>query len=270
MTTSDQIDISSSIAPHLPLLRRFARALTGSQRSGDEYAAATLEAILADRTTYDPSLGAQVALYRVFHAIWSSSGAQIETPGASEGGLAEMAQRRLRDLMPGTRVAFLLHSLENFATSDIAAIMRITEPEAEELIRIGTEEITSQIAGRVLIIEDEPIIAMDLEAIVRALGHDVVGLAATRDNAVAAAMERKPNLILADIQLADGSSGIDAVSEILTSFTVPIIFITAYPERLLTGERPEPTFLITKPFTEQQVRAAIGQALFFESVADLP
>jgi hypothetical protein len=48
---------------------------------------------------------------------------------------------------------------------------------------------------------------------------------------------------------------------------VPVIFITAYPDRLLTGERPEPTFLITKPFQESTVQAAISQALFFESSA---
>jgi hypothetical protein len=49
----------------------------------------------------------------------------------------------------------------------------------------------------------------------------------------------------------------------LSSFSAPVIFITAYPERLLTGERPEPAFLITKPFQPETVKAAIGQALFF-------
>ena len=72
-----------------------------------------------------------------------------------------------------------------------------------------------------------------------------------------------PGLVLADIQLADGSSGIDAVKDILKRFDVPVIFITAFPERLLTGERPEPTFLITKPFQPETVKAAISQALFF-------
>jgi CheY-like chemotaxis protein len=146
--------------------------------------------------------------------------------------------------------------------------MRVSEAEAEDLVRIGTEEIKRQIAGRVLIIEDEPIIAMDLEAIVGDLGHSVVEIADTRDNAVSAALEHQPNLILADIQLADGSSGIDAVGEILSSFTVPVVFITAYPERLLTGKRPEPTYLITKPFTREQVAAAVSQALFFEKIVD--
>ena len=78
-----------------------------------------------------------------------------------------------------------------------------------------------------------------------------------------AVARHRPGLVLADIQLADGSSGIDAVKDILGRFDVPVIFITAFPERLLTGERPEPTFLITKPFQPETVKAAIGQALFF-------
>jgi len=73
--------------------------------------------------------------------------------------------------------------------------------------------------------------------------------------------------VLADIRLADGSSGIDAVNEILAEFSIPVIFITAFHEALLTGIRPEPTFLIAKPFSEDMVRAVISQVLFFNRVA---
>jgi ABC-type uncharacterized transport system permease subunit len=69
---------------------------------------------------------------------------------------------------------------------------------------------------------------------------------------------------LADIQLADGSSGLDAVNEILRTFAVPVIFITAFPERLLTGTKPEPTFLIRKPYQVDAVKAVVSQALFFD------
>ena len=117
----------------------------------------------------------------------------------------------------------------------------------------------------VLIIEDEPLISMQLEDLVNGLGHEICGTAATRGQALQVVAERRPGLVLADIQLADGSSGLDAVDDILKLGDVPVIFITAYPERLLTGDRPEPTYLITKPFQEPTVRAAISQALFFNS-----
>mgnify|MGYP000411422531 CR=1 FL=1 len=88
-------------------------------------------------------------------------------------------------------------------------------------------------------------------------------LAGPETQLVDAVARKAPGLVLADIQLADGSSGIDAVKDILGHYDIPVIFITAFPERLLTGERPEPTFLITKPFQPETVKAAIGQALFF-------
>jgi CheY-like chemotaxis protein len=130
-------------------------------------------------------------------------------------------------------------------------------------------EIDRQTRTRVLIIEDEPLIAMDLAGIVQELGHEVAAVARTRTDAVEAALREKPGLVLADIQLADGSSGIDAVKDILAGFSLPVIFITAFPQRLLTGERPEPTFLLTKPFDPRTVKAAISQALFFNSTASI-
>jgi CheY-like chemotaxis protein len=105
---------------------------------------------------------------------------------------------------------------------------------------------------------------MDLESLVRNLGHNVIGVARTHSDAVALAKNKKPGLILADIQLADGSSGLDAVNELLKTFEVPVVFITAYPERFLTGERPEPAFLISKPFQPAMVSAVASQALFFQ------
>ena len=130
--------------------------------------------------------------------------------------------------------------------------------------------VADSIAGRVLIIEDEPIIAMDLENLVGDLGHRITGIARTRDEAVKLGSADKPDLILADIRLADNSSGIDAVNDLLGQFgNLPVIFITAYPERLLTGERPEPAFLISKPYKEDQVKSAVSQAMFFSTTASL-
>jgi CheY-like chemotaxis protein len=103
-----------------------------------------------------------------------------------------------------------------------------------------------------------------LETLVDSLGHRVIGVARTHAEAIRLAKTKQPGLILADIQLADGSSGLDAVNELLRTFEVPVIFITAYPERFLTGERPEPAFLISKPFQPAMVSAIASQALFFE------
>ncbi len=251
--------LSSRFGPYLPYLRRYARALTGSQASGDAYIRASLEALAANPGSVDTSGDARLALYRYFHTIWGSTGARLEGAGHA----TTVADARLQALAPIERQAFLLTAVEGFSNREAASILRISETEQARLEAAAIREIEAQLSTRVLIIEDEPIIAADLQGIVEMLGHTVTGNATTHSEAVAMAAADPPGLVLCDIQLADGSSGIEAATEILKRFDVPVIFITAFPERLLTGDRPEPTYLIAKPFRDNSVKAAIGQALFF-------
>lgn len=258
------MSLLARLAPHLPYVRRFARALTGDQSTGDHYVRVALEALAAGERQLPVDMTPRVALYHIFHAIWSSSGAQLEDQSGADGNSAEdNASRRLMKISPASRQAFLLTSLEGFTPSEAAQILDVDVSAVERLIAKAQSDIDAELATDVLIIEDEAIIAADIESLVRELGHNVSGTAATHTEAVEAVRQRRPGLVLADIQLADGSSGIDAVKEILQNIDVPVIFITAFPERLLTGERPEPTFLITKPFQPETVKAAISQALFF-------
>ncbi len=257
------MSLLARLAPHLPYVRRYARALTGDQTTGDHYVRVALEALAAGERVLEANLTPRVALYHVFHAIWCSTGAQLETVPESGATGQEDASRRLMRIAPRSRQAFLLTALEGFTPSEAAQILGADFAEVEKLIADAQAEIDAELATDVLIIEDEPVIAADIEALVTELGHTVVDIAATRTEAVDAVARKTPGLVLADIQLADGSSGIDAVKDILARLDVPVIFITAFPERLLTGERPEPTFLITKPFQPETVKAAIGQALFF-------
>lgn len=264
---ADNSFLSARVAELLPYLRRYARALTGSQRTGDTYVAATLEALLEDRSVFEDIHDEKLALFRAFHKMWESSGTPIEV---SEDGLAKQAQAHLARLTPNTREALLLHTIEELDPAGVAKVMDISQTEAEQLIVIARREMEDAISGRVMVIEDEAIIAMDLEDIVSDMGHAITGVARTHAGAVDLFGAEKPDLILSDIQLADGSSGIDAVNEILkTAGDIPVIFITAFPERLLTGERPEPAFVITKPYTEDQVRSAVSQAMFFSSTETL-
>ena len=248
------------LAPHLPYMRRYARALTGEQSAGDAYVRASLEALAAGERSLPPHLTPRVALYHVFHTIWDGTGAQLEARNDND---SEDASGRLMRIAPRSRQAFLLTALEGFNPSEAGQILGASAGEIEVLISEAQGEIDAELATEVLIIEDEPVIAADIEALVKELGHKVLDVASTRKEAAEAVARATPGLVLADIQLADGSSGIDAVKDILGRFDVPVIFITAFPERLLTGERPEPTFLITKPFQSETVKAAIGQALFF-------
>ncbi|MBT54391.1 MAG: response regulator [Mameliella sp.] len=268
MTGPSSPDMTSAIGGNLPYLRRYARALTGQQDSGDRYAAAALEAILNDPELYDASLSDKVALFRVFHAIWSSSGMPVADGG--EVGLAARAQLHLSRLTENTREALLLHTIEEFTIDEVATIMQVDSDEAGQYVETAFLEMRDAISGKIMIIEDEAVIAMDLEGIVMDMGHRVTGVARTEGDALDLAAKERPDLILSDIQLADDSSGIDAVNQIIArDGDLPVIFITAFPERLLTGEGPEPAFLISKPYTENQVRSAVSQALFFASTETL-
>ncbi|HMB11464.1 response regulator [Saliniramus sp.] len=252
------------VAPQLPYLRRYARALTGSQAAGDAYVAATLEALINDPSPLDEAAPPRLALFRVFTVIWNSL-AVNEQRETIERDLP--AEARLGEITPLPRQAFLLSSLEGFAEEEVAEILDSDLGAVRALVDDAGRELAADIATQIMIIEDEPLIAMDLESLVESLGHQVTGVARTRSEAVTLAGEKRPGLILADIQLADGSSGLDAVNDLLQTFQVPVIFITAYPERFLTGERPEPAFLIAKPFQPANVSAVISQALFFQQTS---
>lgn len=255
--------LADILAPHLPYLRRFARAMTGAQERGDAYVVAMLETLVGDQRQFRRDLDPRVAVYRIFVQVWNAMPLNRERDPV-ELGPGAAADRRIETLTPLPRQAFLLTALEEFPLPQVADILGVSMDEAGRLIDAAGREIAEQISARVLIIEDEPLIALDLESLVTDIGHSVVGVARTRSEAVTLAARTEPQLVLADIQLADGSSGIDAVNDILRKQNVPVIFVTAYPERLLTGERAEPTFLVTKPFKPEMVKAIISQALFFD------
>lgn len=256
------MSLSTRIAPYLPYLRRYSRALTGTQTSGDAYVAAVLEAIISDISIFPKAENDRVALFKLYTQLFGTSAVAIPEP-LSPFAWEQRASVNLASVSPLARQAFLLVSVEGFRPDEAAEVLGLESGEMARVLEQASQEISRQVATDIMIIEDEPLIAIDIEQMVMSLGHNVTGIARTRDEAVRLFNETKPSMVLADIQLADGSSGIDAVNDILKTSSIPVIFITAFPERLLTGERPEPTFLVTKPFNPDMVKALISQALFF-------
>jgi CheY-like chemotaxis protein len=253
-----------SIAAYVPFLRRYARALDWSQTAADAYVVATLEALIEDDNLLKSGSTERTALYRIFTKIWNSVSINRGTDSPDP---ALLPDQRLTSITPLPRQAFLLTAVECFSENEAAEILDCDEASLRTLIAESAQQMASEIATDVLIIEDEAPIAMELQTIMEGLGHRVIGVAATHLQALALVRGKKPGLILSDIQLIDGSSGIEAVQDLLHIVEVPVIFITAFPERLLTGERPEPTFLIEKPFDPSVVAAIVSQALFFNRSA---
>jgi CheY-like chemotaxis protein len=226
----------------LPYARRYARALTGSQGDGDGLVAAGLKAVLAE----DAPVGdTRLALYRAVTDGFNTAAVPFSGTGLSH------VQRQL----------LLLTALEEMSLEDAAATAALAQEEAGALLADARDRLRASAATDVLIIEDEPIIAMDIEELVTSCGHRVVGVAATESEAVAIAARERPGLILADINLGSGGDGSHAVARILRHLDAPVIFVTAYPERLLTGEALEPAFVITKPFEPLTLAIATFQAV---------
>jgi CheY-like chemotaxis protein len=235
--------------------------VTGSQITGDDLVAKVLEDLVAQPQIIQGEQSAKIGLYRQFLRLANQQGAGN---GAAAEDSQTIADKRLSRLSPRPRQAYLLRALEGFTPEESAYALDIKQQELAELVDRANREMIDQVATDVLIIEDEPMIALDLKDIMTSLGHRVTAIARTHKEALEAIGEGDVGLVLADIQLADGSSGIEAVNDILNTIGVPIVFITAFPERLLTGERPEPTFLITKPFQPENIKAITSQALFFD------
>ena len=238
------MSVSDDIVRLLPYLRRYARALTGSQVTGDQYVRLCLEAILAEPDRIKKADSLRVELFTIFHEAWDivdSALPDTAADAAAQGGIG----RQLAALPSLERQVLLLVALERFSTTEAAKILNLTEDEVVENLDQARQDLKRQASTKVLIIEDEPVIAMDISGIVESLGHQVVGVAARQADAVELAHKHLPGLVLADVQLQDGDSGILTVQEILRSMDAPVIFVTGFPERLLTGDRVEPAFIVT-------------------------
>ena len=236
--------VADNLERELPYLRRYARAVTGSSERGDAIVEAAISSLIARQDPANDRLGFFTNLEAAIREA---------VPEAKDGAEPDPASR--------SRRALLLTAMEGFPLSDAATILGCETDEFGALMVKAEQELTRSLQTSVFVMEDEPLVAAHISQIVTELGHEVVGQAVTRDQAVERCRALKPNLLLADVQLADGSSGADAAAIITEELGIPVVFITAYPQKLLRGHEGEPVYLIAKPFRPDMVKAVVSQAL---------
>lgn len=239
------MDILAELTRRLPRLRRVARMLVGNQETGDDLVTLVLERLSRQRI-HTQGESAEVIVWRSLFEVATGEIARIPIAN-TETLIGEFG--------------IIVTELEGLPTDFIAELTRHPPDLVATLMADAQAAQSGGPVTRVMIIEDEPFVAADIASIIESLGHQVVAKVATRRDAVAFATQHELELVLTDVQLAEGSSGIDAVDEILTLQELPVIYVTAFPERLLTGQRQEPTFLIEKPFTTQSVVSVVKRAL---------
>ena len=225
--------VSSELLNGLPYARRYARALTGDQARGDAIIARAIPELTEE---LPPRLALYAAITRLTRSVAEDSGS------------------------PLGRHLLLLTSLEELGVADAARVVGLDEVTAAEELSRAREAVKAAVVTDVLIIEDEPVIAMDIRMLVEECGHRVIGIAATQAEALELAQAHRAGLILADINLGRGGNGIKAVQDIMATMPCPVIFVTAYPEQLLTAEGIEPAFVMRKPFDRAMLAVLTYQA----------
>jgi len=248
---------AQEILPALPRLRRFARALTGDAEAGDDLVAEVVEETLAAsfaEAGCDP--------LRLLAAMLRLRGTRGAAPPRGDGPVHPL-EAALCGLPERRRRAFLLATLEALPTREVAAVMGVEEPEAAADVAGAREAVGRALAARVLIVEDDALIARDLAETVASMGHRVCGTAATPDEAVAVAEDDEPTLALVDLHLAQGTDGKATVRSLRARHAgLPVIFVTAFAEELERDRALSNEPVIRKPFTRDQIETAITRAVF--------
>jgi len=118
--------------------------------------------------------------------------------------------------------------------------------------------------ARILVVEDESIVAMDIQTRLGRLGYTVVGHAATGDEAVKKAEETRPDLVLMDIRLQGDMDGVEAAAQVRSRFNIPVVYVTAFSdeETLHRAKVTEPFGYILKPFETRELLTAIEMGLY--------
>ncbi|HZA67991.1 MAG TPA: response regulator [Geminicoccaceae bacterium] len=254
---------TENVLRHVPHLRRHARLLSGSKDVGDEYVRIALELIVAEPERMQGG-DERILLFRAFHAVWSALNESDRRRSVDAITIEDRLDQGLAALAPVERRVLLLAVVEQMSLEQVAQILDLDVDTGRRHLAEARASLRHEVELPVLIIEDEPMIAIELSQIVREMGLSVSGTAARQDDAVVAADaagDEKLGLVLADIQLQDTGNGIGAAQQILERYNVPIVFVTGFPERLLTGSGLEPAFVVAKPFDAESLKVTIAHAL---------
>jgi CheY-like chemotaxis protein/DNA-directed RNA polymerase specialized sigma24 family protein len=240
----------------LPRLRRYARAATGSVAAGDAALAESLPGVAAallepsdDSRGRDGRGALQKALAALVRVLDAPRVVSLPVGGTVADAVAALP----RD----ARHALLLTLVEGLREDEAALVLDRTVEGVRQSLASARSALWPLQPARVLIIEDEPLVASHIASVVEELGHAVCGLAADETEAWLAARRMRPELILADLDLGAGGSGLAIARRIVANDDVPVVFVTGDPSAIPSTR----ALVVRKPYREAALRAAIGRAL---------
>lgn len=239
----------------LAVVRQFSRAVFADRLIGDELMRMTMA-----RVSIDPMSSSSSVVHVVSAFLHSWRLAMAERPSRpvlfSDAALVGALPPPPSD----ARLLLLLVDALGLAPEAAAEALGHEGNPVEDLIR-ARQALAVTAGAKAIVVEDEPLIAADLRNILVRLGVEVVGEASEANEAVNMAADTRPNIILADYNLRGNSTGLEAVLEINAHHDCPVVFVTGMPDRVLTGDDVEPDFVIGKPYTPDNIRAAVAHCL---------
>jgi DNA-directed RNA polymerase specialized sigma24 family protein/CheY-like chemotaxis protein len=250
---------ASHLFDHLPYLRRYARALTGTAQRGDELVLRSLETAMLAPERFGLTRNARIPLYALVNLHFDEAGGGQGQPLPSPYPV----ERALAALPEGERRAYLLIALEGLSPAEAAAVLN--EPaEGEIAIRFGhaRERVRQAMVQKVLVVEDDSLLAADLENCVTSLGHEVCGTAVSEQAAIEIADRHEPTLALLDVCLADGSSGIEVAKRLRRRGVARTIFVTGFADEAENRDALHLGPIVSKPYTVETLDEAIQRAIF--------
>lgn len=258
---------ANELYDHLPFLRRYARALTGSTERGDDLVTRGVEvAMMApSRFGLDKGEGARLSLYALLHLLFDEdreTGADDERHEGRPVASPHPIERALATLPELYRRMYLLITLEELSQAEAAQVLHLTAADALVTLKEARERVRSALTQRVLVVEDNPVLAMEIGELVADMGHVVCGTAVNEQEALELLEAESPTLALLDVRLADGGSGVEIARRLRRVRSLRTIFVTAFDGDLEELGARHLGQIVRKPFTNDAIRAAISRAVF--------
>lgn len=247
----------------LPRLRRHAYLLTGNMHAADEAVMACLKALPKDERGR-PQAADEKALFRTFHSAILVPTEPVPGPDAAcEADAALAATRdRLFALPPADRRVLVLVIIEGFSVAEAAQILVMDGSRAAAaLLKARHLMVQPSRRLRAVIIEDDQLIGLDIAASLLELGYDDCIHAADSREAAEAAAGGEPDLIIADVKLSNGDSGVDVARRLSGRSNTPVVFVTAFPEIPLADPSISRDRVLPKPFSTTALKNMVRRTV---------
>ncbi|WP_084418525.1 response regulator [Henriciella litoralis] len=239
--------IEATLERELPDLRRFSRALTGTQEAGDALVSEAVRLLSNRSQELVEHFCSRPRLFGLVSSILDSRTFLAFNPERADS--------------PGRR-AVLMQDVFGFTEEDARSALQLASDNYRMLLQAARLPASGLEPARIVILEDQFLIAADEEILLKSHGHDVVGVCATAEEALEIVKSESPDIVICDIDLGAGNpTGLDFAKSVPPEARCAFVFVTGHPATLCQGHPGEPAYLVSKPYDPAVLATIVYQAL---------